>query len=195
MVVVHTDWRPSTSLIKVYDQNLTEDFCKHCIDLFEKDDRKSPGRTGRGVVPHIKDSIDLLITDRSGWEEVDILFHAALKEPAQDMFDLLSDYTQLVIEPRDSGYQIQRTAPNGGYSWHNDYYVYSDGYERLFTYIWYLNTVSEGGETEFLDQKIQPIVGRLVLFPATWTFLHRGLPPKTGFKYICTGWMASAPSP
>ena len=191
MAIVHTDWRPSTDFIKIYDGNLTEEFCELCIELFEKDGRKEQGRTSRGVVPDAKDSSDLLITGKSGWDAIDTLLHSALSGPAQEMFEMLDDYTQAVITPRDTGYQIQRTNPNGGYVWHNDSFVYQDNYERLFTYLWHLNTVTEGGETEFFDQKIQPVAGRLILFPATWTFLHRGLPPREGSKYICTGWMLS----
>ncbi len=47
----------------------------------------------------------------------------------------------------------------------------------------------DDGYTEFLDgTKIQPKVGRFLLFPSCWTFYHRGFPPKKD-KYICTGWI------
>ena len=62
--------------------------------------------------------------------------------------------------------------------------------------MWYLNTIEEkdDGYTEFIDgTKIQPVVGRLIFFPATWTFLHRGYPPKVK-KYLCNGWMHARPT-
>lgn len=195
MAVAHTDRLPSTDLIRIYDGNLTEEFCELCIERFEDDDRKHQGITGRGIRPDIKDSTDLLISRLPEWAEMDAVFREALEEPVQDYFELLNEYTELIVDLRDSGYQIQRTSPSGGYIWHNDAFVYEDRFRRLFTYIWYLNTVEEGGETEFLDQKIQPVAGRLLLFPATWTYLHRGLAPRTGLKYICTGWMQSGPAP
>lgn len=191
-MIIHTDKRPPENLVKIYDGNLTEDFCNLCIREFEKDDRKDQGITARGVLTDVKDSIDLYISDKDEWKSIDILLHSALSGPAQDMFEILEIYTESVIEPRDTGYQIQRTSPTGGYVWHNDTFVYEGSRHRLFSYIWYLNTIEEGGETEFLDFKIKPVAGRLVLFPSTWTFLHRGLPPKTGMKYICTGWMTSS---
>jgi hypothetical protein len=192
-MVVHSDDPISQDLIRIYDGNLNPDFCQLCINLFERDDRKIPGVMGQGCNPNIKDSMDLLITDKTGWEAIDTLFHDALSGPAQEYFDLLSEYKHEIRNPRDTGYQIQKTVPDGGYIWHNDSYVYPDRYERIFTYIWYLNDVEEEGFTEFLTTKIKPRVGRLVLFPSTWTYLHRGIAPKSGNKYICTGWMLSSP--
>ena len=44
------------------------------------------------------------------------------------------------------------------------------------------------GHTEFQDQKVgvQPKAGRLAFFPVAWTYRHRGAPPKSNPKYVCT---------
>jgi len=66
------------------------------------------------------------------------------------------------------------------------------GYHRMrvLTFIWYLNDIEEDGYTEFMDgTKVQPKTGRFCLFPATWEYHHRGYPPKSQTKYICTGWL------
>ena len=54
----------------------------------------------------------------------------------------------------------------------------------------YLNDVEEGGETEFLYQKmrIKPTKNTCLLWPGSFTHLHRGLPPLSGSKFILTGW-------
>ena len=54
----------------------------------------------------------------------------------------------------------------------------------------YLNTVEEGGETEFLYQqvKFKPTRNTALLWPGSWTHQHRGNPPVSGNKYILTGW-------
>lgn len=192
-MLTHTDWSPPSDLILTYNNNLSEEFCNHVIDCFENDARKSEGITQSGVDKTVKDSVDLYFTDLKGWEAEDVIFHNALKEPAQDAFTILSEFRHYPYDPRDTGFQVQRTDPSGGYIWHNDSHVYTDRYERVYTYIWYLNTVDGGGETEFADRKIKPEVGKLVLFPATWNYIHRGLPPKEGLKYICTGWLLSGP--
>jgi hypothetical protein len=56
----------------------------------------------------------------------------------------------------------------------------------------YFNDVEEGGETEWLYQqlKIQPKAGRVVIWPGSFTHMHRGNPPMEN-KYIATGWLAS----
>jgi len=54
----------------------------------------------------------------------------------------------------------------------------------------YLNTVEDGGETEFFHQQrsISPQKGLTVIWPADWTHTHRGVPSPTETKYIITGW-------
>ena len=44
----------------------------------------------------------------------------------------------------------------------------------------------EGGGTEFpdLDLTISPECGTILIFPATWTYLHRGNTPISNDKYI-----------
>ena len=56
----------------------------------------------------------------------------------------------------------------------------------------YFNDINDSGETEFLyqKQKIKPKAGRVVIFPGSFTHLHRGNPPYQT-KYIATGWIAS----
>jgi len=62
---------------------------------------------------------------------------------------------------------------------------------RLLTFILYLNTVEEGGETEFLyyPKRVKAEQGKLILFPGGFTHTHRGNPPLSNEKYIITGWI------
>jgi hypothetical protein len=55
----------------------------------------------------------------------------------------------------------------------------------------FLNDDFEGGETEFLHQsrRIEPKRGRIIVFPTTYTHVHRGNPPLDGKKYILTSWL------
>ena len=57
----------------------------------------------------------------------------------------------------------------------------------------YLNDVEDGGETEFLYQRkrVKPVRNRAVIWPGSYTHLHRGNPPLSGTKYVLTGWMTS----
>lgn len=57
----------------------------------------------------------------------------------------------------------------------------------------YLNTIDEGGETEFLyiNKRVKAKKGRLLIFPAAFTHTHRGNPPIGQDKYIVSTWAVS----
>ena len=54
----------------------------------------------------------------------------------------------------------------------------------------YLNTVDTGGKTEFKyqDLAVKPEAGTMVIWPASYTHVHRANPDLVGNKYIATGW-------
>ena len=62
---------------------------------------------------------------------------------------------------------------------------------RQLVYMLYLNTVKDGGDTEFIHQNIitKAEKGTMVLWPADFTHLHRGIVSPTEIKYIATGWL------
>jgi hypothetical protein len=61
---------------------------------------------------------------------------------------------------------------------------------RHLVFMTYLNDVEEGGETDFFHQNllVKPKKGLTLIWPADWTYTHRGLPSPTETKYIATGW-------
>ena len=77
--------------------------------------------------------------------------------------------------------------------YHDDFCITIENdniFYRKIVFIFYLNDVDTGGETELLDDyKIKPKAGRLLFFPATWTYPHRGCIPISDNKYIATGWL------
>ena len=87
------------------------------------------------------------------------------------------------------------TAGEGGYPyWHSEVYPqkpHNDALHRVLLFMFYLNDVSDGGETEFYYQKrsVTPVAGRMVIAPAYFTHTHRGLIPKSNDKYILTSWL------
>ena len=89
---------------------------------------------------------------------------------------------------------IQYYPPGGGYhSWHCERASarIPTTYRHL-VYMTYLNDVTDQGETEFLYQKIKikPKKGLTVIWPADWTYTHRGVSSPTQEKYIVTGWFS-----
>ena len=85
---------------------------------------------------------------------------------------------------------LQKTSPMEGYhTWHCEDSAWKNN-SRAIAWMIYLNTVEEGGETEFLYQqkKFKPTRNTALLWPGSWTHQHRGNPPLSGNKYILTGW-------
>lgn len=84
---------------------------------------------------------------------------------------------------------------SGGYPhWHSEIYPKDANCEqlhRVLAFQFYLNDVTEGGETEFHYQqrKVESKEGRLLIFPAGFTHTHRGNKPRSGDKYIITSWV------
>lgn len=88
--------------------------------------------------------------------------------------------------------KIQKTIPAQGYHvWHIEHGKGRENEKRILVYSIYLNTVEEGGETEFLyqSQRVKPVKGRIVIWPAGFPYVHRGNPPLSGEKYILTSWI------
>lgn len=83
----------------------------------------------------------------------------------------------------------------GGYPYvHSEVYPEggeNDALHRVLLFMFYLNDVEVGGETQFYYQqmKIAPRVGRMVIAPAYFTHSHCGHVPQSGDKYILTSWV------
>ena len=144
-------------------------------------------------MPELKKSIDLAISDLDEWEDVDRTLFQSLAENLEEYAKRIIEITGNPLwssEIKDTGYNIKRYRQNDYYNWHVDCQTYIEGWTRTIAGIWYLNEVEEGGETEFaFGHKVVPKTGKLMLFPATWNFPHRGLSPIKGNKYIITSFV------
>jgi len=86
-------------------------------------------------------------------------------------------------------------AGKGNYNyWHCEVYPeapHNEALHRSLLFMFYLNDVAEGGQTEFYYQNraIRPKAGRMVIAPAYFTHTHRGCTPVSNDKYILTSWI------
>lgn len=191
--------------IYLEDNVLSQVRCKEIIDKFEND-KHFQGKTGLGVDIDIKNSKDMHVsTAEQNWSEEDKLFSQIISEGHVNYYAHLNNESKFYyftnpqikhkydphhsenLELFDTGYQIQKTKTGKGYVWHTDFSLDFGGL-RYLTFILYLNTVEEGWTQFYNGDQISPKAGRLVFFPATWTYVHQGYPPKQT-KYIMTGWM------
>lgn len=188
--------------IKTYQNSLGNLLCEDIIKIFKKTPNKLDGITGAGINKDFKDTTDLHSHDLQEDKEWVIIEGILRKELNTKLMMYYYDINEgnmvnSVFNPypisSDSGFQIQEyKAKQGHYhSVHNDFENNEQGF-RTLTYLWYLNDVKEGGETMFYkDMKIKPETGKLLIFPALWTYPHQGLMPISNDKYILTGWIYS----
>lgn len=167
------------------------DWCEEMIHRFEA----NPEHQRKGVIGQrgdedggIKRTMDLVVSDKPEWKDVDELFFRCMGAAIAEFRDTYPFFTGPF---KDLGYQIQRYQPGEFYHWHIDggSHQFAD---RQLVAIWYLNDVpGPGGETEFLyqDVSIKPEQGKMVLFPPFWTHEHRAAELTQGVKYIATTWV------
>jgi Rps23 Pro-64 3,4-dihydroxylase Tpa1-like proline 4-hydroxylase len=191
-------------LIYINERSLSPELCAEIINVFETNDLcnmiKTSGCVVGGVNSLVKDTIDVCLpnnsTDTSVNNIVDVLTNE-LNRNIHKYIEFLKNYN-INIERNTfflqyETFQIQKYMKNiGKFTYHEDSHIeYNEYRYRVFTYLWYLNDVDEGGETEFLNNriKVKPNAGKLILFPACWTFPHKGHVPVSNDKYIVTGWV------
>ena len=191
----------------ICNNSISRELCNDLINLFEQEQDtycKYKGITAQGVNVNIKDTTDLRIdhTNKNPIYDIytsflskELYFH--LKKYVKK-FDFI-DNDNNMLYPIRSGknvvtecMQIQKYEKNvGKYVYHNDFNAdFNNNRYRVLTFLWYLNDIDDGGETEFFnDFRIKPKAGKLILFPASWTFPHKGRIPISDNKYIITGWL------
>lgn len=184
------------NFVYLNSNSISEELCKDIISLFENDKtEKTKGVTRGGLNVNVKDTTDFEIpkNNDSDWNKIYFFLQKELIKNLMKYCDRekknnLAFCDELKIH--FDIFMIQKYYKNKGkYIYHNDFCVQANQY-RILTYLWYLNTVEEGGETEFLGKyKIKPETGKLLLFPASWTFPHCGKMPISEDKYIITGWI------
>ena len=186
--------------------SLNKEICEQIIQRYDAElHLKYHGVTASGLDKSIKDTQDMIIPENEEWDEVNQVLTRELEKHMKLYMESIEsgenykknnnfgqDYHHLQEKlVQVNNFMIQRYEQNKGK------YVYNhDGsnekkHSRVVTYLWYLNDMVEGGETDFFGGsfKVTPETGKLLLFPACWSFPHRGNMPISSSKYIVTGWL------
>jgi len=179
--------------IAVYKKAFSKEWCNHIIDLYENASLKVSRQTAEGVASIIKK--DTHVPNETFPETLKSSFKDYLFKNILSHYNNLYTFTSgehLDLEYICDDFKVQKTLPSEGYHvWHyeSSHIKYS---HRALVFSVYLNDVEEGGETEFLhqSQRVKPEQGTIVIFPASFTHIHRGNPPLSGEKYLVTGWIS-----
>jgi hypothetical protein len=176
--------------VRVYDGDLPGPLCKRMVESFRSLERfhtlNGRGRPG---------------FERSSWTEVNVtqLADEAFRTYFRGRIDAaLRRYNTDVrlgidVPPteRTSDLILKRYRPGGDEAFEPHFDSIGDVANRYLVLLWYLNDVTQGGETHFpqLQLRVQPRAGRLLVFPPYWMFQHEGLPPLSGDKYIVSTYL------
>jgi hypothetical protein len=197
------------SFIMTADGMLEEDLCAKVISqaYFCYSHLFADGPTWGGVRPEVKNSRDWTLESNN-------LKQAGVNEP---IFDMLRNEAQRAMHLAisqyieewdalwhwpgrgDTGFRMQHYYQGAGY-----YRTHADGTpwertasggenQRVLGAIIYLNTVEEGGGTNFPQHNliVPAKTGRIALFPANWTHQHAGMTPLSADKWILSSFITA----
>lgn len=188
--------------VYVQDKALSDEICDNLISLFEKS--KGMHTLGR----YFDSKLNSITTNTNVKDCTEINFNLG-KLPNQEWYDLIrevADVLRTEIDIYKNYYfelddlvdkwslcpdlNLQKYSPGQGFKqWHcecpgGDW----EGLKRILAWMIYLNDVEDGG-TDFLRaDNVEAKKGRIVIWPAYWTHIHRGHVSYTKTKYILTGW-------
>ena len=166
--------------------------CDELIEYFNNnsEQHKSSPVTS-GYDPTIKKCTELVFQQNSTIPQVE-KYLTSLKKVTDEYissYPWCNEYSPWTIA---EGFQIQYYKPSEAfYQFHTERISGEFPFStRHLVFMTYLNDVTDGGETEFINQslKIKPQKGKTLIWPADWTHTHRGIPSPTQEKYIVTGW-------
>ena len=181
--------------IGLFDNYFPEQYITDIIKWFNTIDKAGLVQSTKSYTPGHENDMD----------EPQLIDYPVLPDIRQpfirDFFDIIwrdvwPEYTKefsilLNRQFQGEGLKMKRIKPGGGFhNWHFE--STNVNIKRKLVLQLYLNDIDEAGETEFLYQnkRLAPKKNRLLIFPADFTYTHRGNPPigKTD-KYILTTWL------
>jgi hypothetical protein len=179
------------------EKSLTPEFCNKIMDLYNVEKKYIPGCTYGGVDKDIKDTNDYCIPSdieqTSEWYDITEKLSEEMNKHLSIYIKRIKDtYNTHLLDAEyiaDTGFMVQKYEKQKGKYIHHIDSRETLVSERVITFIWYLNNVDEGGETEFYNLKVTPKQGNILFFPAGWLYPHSGKMPISNDKYIITGWL------
>ena len=181
--------------IGMWDDNIDEEICKELVEYYDWT-----------IKNNYNISADIRV--RNTVEDETILLNSASPQYPRNLVNQYWKCLNQCVEEYMAKYiinfngdlhswlfKVHKVKEKQGYHvWHYESDAY-DRRDRFLVFMTYLQAPSEGGETEFLYQskRIDPVVGRTLIWPAGFTHKHRGNPPLKGEKFYITGWMNMSP--
>ena len=155
------------------DGFVNHELCSLIIEKYKNDSKTKPN--------------GLTISNYKEWDEINEKLFKIIKTGHTRYINYIDAMFPNVPEKllTVENYEFRIENHEKGYNWVFPSLKMENNRNILFKFFIHLNDVTEGGETDFLYKKVKPTTGKLVIFPSTWTSLHRGLECKD--KYVITG--------
>lgn len=171
-----------TDYIKVYDNVLSEDFCKSLINSFE--DTASIAHD----TEYLKFNQININTSPNQFCFLDDIFEISEQVSARYFKDCNIQY---VPNYAYEHCKMKKYSEGGYFGPHIDSADTSSG-NRFLVLLYYLNTVEIGGETEFVNDlsvSVKPVQGSVLVFPSNFLYPHRANIPSSNSKYIMSTYL------
>ena len=176
--------------IKKYKIN--NSVCKNLIDFYEDNThRQVEGTIGNNVVEkETKQCTEMYFTIN---EPIIVSYLNELENCVNEYKNAFEELNSIASWSIVEKIKIQKYKPGEAfYKWHyeNDGQKNSISSRRLLAFMTYLNTIDNGGETQWKYQKIETkaVQGDTLIWPVDWTHTHKGCISNNEIKYIITGW-------
>ena len=184
--------------IRLYDNVFSPALCNHLVDTYEKLWREQEEQIKKMSLCYTPDGTKTC--GACDCQRLDIMRHPEFQEPFRIVVNGIENtiktykidadihHTQW---PEKYGYEHLRIKrylcdKNQQHDYHADV-GNIESTKRFLAIICYLNDNFDEGGTEFpkFNLNIKPKKGSVLLFPCTWSYLHRGSPSINGYaKYI-----------
>lgn len=179
----------------LYEEVLSAQLCETLITKFEaNEDRVQELTTGTSTMPRNFTEINI----SQHWHDE----HDLMVNVVQGLWKSYMTHYRILFDvqwPRQFGYEqfrMKRYLPNDKdqFAHHTDVGSYASS-RRFLAFLWYLNTVDQGGETGFgktvdtPDLIIPAVRGRVLMFPPLWTHPHWGSKVLSGPKYVISSYL------
>ena len=175
-----------SNFIRTYDNAFSDEFCQSLIAKFES----------KPELLRQNGSIVRAGLEESNWVELDIgrysdadtrdVFLETIKKYKEQYEKDCQIVPALPDAQKYAELIIKRYNANSNEKFQPHYDSVGPTAGRYLVFLWYLNDVEEGGETEFMDLgiSVKPKAGTMLIFPPYWMYRHEAHIPITNPKYI-----------
>jgi hypothetical protein len=172
-----------------------DNLCKEIIRYFDENKKlQKNGATASGTNYTNKKTTDISINPNDLKNDKYKCFNSYIDELYKCFIDyqLQWPFLKKMVKNVDIGsFNVQKYSKGDHFSQIHTERADLKTSNRLFAWMTYLDSVEDGGTTNFLHYgiKIKPEIGKTLIWPAEWTHAHSGEILNSGEKHIITGWM------